>query len=85
MRRDIQTVELERARGRMEQRGEHLDGGGLAGAVRPQEREDSSPARTSNETSLTAMTLPNDFTMCWTRMIGRSLTGRILSSLSVRR
>src|SRR5438132_139921 len=33
-----------------------------------------SPGRTSKETSFTAMTLPNDLTMCWTRMIGRSLT-----------
>src|SRR5256885_6501486 len=33
-----------------------------------------SPARTSNETSLTALTSPNDLTMCWTRMMGRSLT-----------
>src|SRR5438552_16356488 len=33
-----------------------------------------SPARTSNETSLTAVTAPNDLTMCWTRMMGRSLT-----------
>src|SRR2546421_2318059 len=34
-----------------------------------------SPARTSKETSLTAVTFPNDLTTCWTRMIGRSLTG----------
>src|SRR5467141_2089035 len=39
MRGDVESVELERARRRMQQGGEHLDGGGLAGAVRPQERE----------------------------------------------
>src|SRR6266480_4173571 len=33
----------------------------------------SSPARTSKETSLTAVTFPNDLTTCWTRMIGWSL------------
>src|SRR5947199_10685546 len=33
-----------------------------------------SPGRTSKETSLTAMMVPNDLTMCWTRMIGRSPT-----------
>src|SRR6266581_1700728 len=39
MRGDIESVELERARRRAQQGGEHLDRGGLAGAVRPQERE----------------------------------------------
>src|ERR1051325_809081 len=33
-----------------------------------------SPARTSNDASLTAVTAPNDLTMCWTRMMGRWLT-----------
>src|SRR6266478_8272672 len=33
-----------------------------------------SPGRTSKETSLTAMTVPNDLTTCWTRMIGRPPT-----------
>src|SRR5207247_1582251 len=37
-----------------------------------------SPARTSKETSPTAVTFPNDFTTCWTRMIGRSLTTCVL-------
>src|SRR5437879_581446 len=36
---DVETVELERARRRMQQGGEHPDGRGLAGAVRPEERE----------------------------------------------
>src|SRR6266508_1727538 len=35
-----------------------------------------SPGRTSNETSLTAVTVPNDLTTRSTRMIGRSLTLR---------
>src|SRR5437773_5000584 len=37
-----------------------------------------SPPRTSKETSPTAVTFPNDFTTCWTRMIGRSLTTCVL-------
>src|SRR5438093_1089431 len=36
---DVESVELERARRRAQQGGEHLDGSGLAGAIRPQERE----------------------------------------------
>src|SRR5881398_138124 len=36
----VESVELERAARRPQQGGEHLDGGGLAGPVRPEERED---------------------------------------------
>src|SRR5438270_739457 len=39
VRGDVESVELERARRRAQQGGEHLDGGGFAGAVRPDERE----------------------------------------------
>src|SRR5213596_2540416 len=39
MRGDVESVELERAGRRTQQGGEHLDGRGLPGAVRPEERE----------------------------------------------
>src|SRR5207237_7253206 len=35
----VESVQLERPGGRPQQRGEHLDGGSLAGAVRPEERK----------------------------------------------
>ena len=35
--RGIKAVQFDAAAGRAQQRGEHLDGGGLAGSVRPEE------------------------------------------------
>src|SRR6266851_624359 len=46
----------------------------LIAALRIEAKRRFSPARTSKETSLTAVTFPNDLTTCWTRMIGWSLT-----------
>jgi len=74
MRRDIQTVELERARVGWSSVVSILMVVVLPAPFGPRNAK-ISPARTSNETSLTAMTLPNDFTMCWTRMIGRIAHG----------
>src|SRR6266566_6245717 len=45
----IQAIELEGAARRVQERGEHLDSGGLAGAVGPEEREDFTRAHVKGD------------------------------------
>ena len=51
LRARVEAVDAQRAAGGLEQGGQHLDGGGLAGAVRAEKGEDL-PFSTANEISV---------------------------------